>query len=172
MTDELTQIAPGVAVSGRVCRVLKDGDPKGDDLREAQQWVEDIRSRLVEIRGELEDIARIEAYFPHDSLCGKVAGSMTLALIALHKLVDGESSFATRAERSDELWADAAENPDAYVIEDGETWGWRPWGIYKKGGRDREVLRQLMPHDHSAQTGSGRPVNGCERCRWEARGLL
>lgn len=38
--------------------------------------------------------------------------------------------------------------------------------------RFREALRRWMPHDHAAQMGPGRPVNGCERCKWEAEGLL
>lgn len=42
------------------------------------------------------------------------------------------------------------------------------------GERDvyREALRLNMPHDHSAQTSCERPINGCERCKWEAEGLL
>lgn len=36
----------------------------------------------------------------------------------------------------------------------------------------RDALRRWMPHDHSAQTSPKRPINGCERCRWEAEGQL
>lgn len=127
----------GVHVYGRrVRRVLHSGDPRADDLRAAGEWVAEIRSRLVHIRGELEDIGRIEASFPHDRMCDKVAGSLTLAISALHQFVDGgERSFENRAVRTDELWADVAANPDAYVIEDGSTWDWRPRGIFKRGGR-------------------------------------
>ena len=121
----------------RIRRVLKSGDPRGTDLREAQDWLEDIRSRLSHIRGELEDIGRIEAYMPHDRMADKVAGTLTLALIALHQLVDGDRSFEVRAEGSDKLWADVAANPEAYAIEDGESWKWRPLGIFKRPRRDR-----------------------------------
>jgi hypothetical protein len=119
----------------RVRRVLRSGDPRGDDYRAAQEWVVDIRSRLAHIRGELEDVGRIETMLPHDRLCDKVAGSLTLALIALHQLEQGDRSLGTRAARVDELWADVAANPDAYKIEDGESWPWRPFGIFKRGGR-------------------------------------
>lgn len=143
----LTQIAPGVAVSGPVRRVLKSGDPRGDDYREAQAWVNDIRSRLVQIRGELHDVGRIEAISKHDRTCEDVAGALTLAIRSLYDLLDGERSFAARAEREDALWADVAVNPDAYVIEDGTTlarrgqkseqpWEWKPLGIFKRGGRE------------------------------------
>lgn len=119
----------------RVRRVLHSGDPRGDDWREAQKWIGNIRSRLSHIRGELEDLGRIEAQFPHDRLCGDVAGTLTLALIALHQLEDGARSFDMRAARADELWADVAANPDHYVIKDGRSWDWRPLGIFKRGGR-------------------------------------
>lgn len=119
-----------------VRRVLKSGNPRGDDYRDAEKWIEDIRSRLSHIRGELEDVGRIETMMEHDRLCNKVAGSLTLALIALHSLCDnGERSFSSKANHSDELWADVRRNPDRYVIEDGESWEWRPWNIFKRGGR-------------------------------------
>lgn len=118
-------------------RVLRSGDPKGDDFRNAHEWVRDIRSLLVGIRGELEDIGKIEASFPHDRLCNKVAGSLTLALIALHRLVEGDRSFVARANNSDGLWADVAANPSRYIIEDGSTWDWRPNGIFVR--RDRRA---------------------------------
>ncbi len=117
-----------------MARVLHSGDPRGDDYREAQKWVKDIRSRLSHIRGELEDIGRIEAYLPHDRMADKVAGSLTLAIIALYQLEHGEGSFEARAERSDALWADVAANPDAFVIKDGKTWEWRALNIFKRGG--------------------------------------
>lgn len=130
----------------RVRRVLRDGDPRGDDYRDAGEWVEDIRSRLSHIRGELEDVGRIEAVSEHDRTCKDVAGSLTLAISSLYRLVEGERSFGRRAERVDALWADVRNDPDAYVIEPGTTlakrgqaadqpWEWRPWGIFKRGGR-------------------------------------
>lgn len=120
----------------RVRRVLREGDPRGDDYRNADVWVRDIRSRLSHIRGELEDIGRIEASFEHDRTCNDVAGALTLALVSLHRLVDGsDRSFTSRAARSDALWADVRANPDNYVIEEGSSWKWRPWGIFKQGGR-------------------------------------
>lgn len=132
-----------------VRRVLKEDDPRGDDYREAADWVEDIRSRLSHIRGELEDIGRIEAVSEHDRSCNNVAGSLTLAIRSLYDLVQGERSFRARAERLDELWADVEANPDAYVIEPGTTiakrgqaeeqpWEWKPWGIFKRGGRESQ----------------------------------
>lgn len=130
----------------RVRRVLRDGDPRGDDYRDAGEWVEDIRSRLSHIRGELEDVGRIEAVSEHDRSCKDVAGALTLAISSLYRLVEGERSFGRRAERVDALWADVRADPDAYVIEPGTTlakrgqeadqpWEWRPWGIFKRGGR-------------------------------------
>lgn len=118
-----------------VTRILQSGDPRGEDYRAAQEWVVEIRSRLSHIRGELEDIGRIEAYFTHDRLCDDVAGSLSLALIALYGLVEGERSFKARAERVDALWADVAAKPDDYTIRDGRSWDWRPLGIFKRGGR-------------------------------------
>lgn len=141
------QAAPGVAVSGRrVWRILKAGDPRGDDYREAEAWVKDIRSRLVHIRGELHDVGRIEAISERDRTCEDVAGALTLAIRSLYDLLDGERSFGASAERLDALWADVEANPDAYVIEEGTTmakrgqksdqpWEWKPWGIFKRGGR-------------------------------------
>lgn len=118
-------------------RILQSGDPRGEDYRAAQEWVDDVRGRLVDIRGELEDIGRIEAYFTHDRRCNDVAGSLTLALIALHGLVEGERSFKAKADRVDALWADVAANPDDYRVDDGRSWEWRPLGIFKRGGRVR-----------------------------------
>lgn len=119
----------------RVRRILHSGDPRGDDFRDAAKWAKDIRSRLVHLRGELEDLGRIEATLRHDRMCDNVAGSLTLALVALYGLVEGERSFAARAERSDALWADVAADPDAFVIKDERSWDWRPLGIFKRGGR-------------------------------------
>jgi hypothetical protein len=117
-----------------MARVLHSGDPRGDDYREAEKAVRDIRSRLVHIRGELHDLGKIEASFPHDRLCDNVAGSLTLALIALFQFIDGDRSFSTRADKIDALWADVAANPDRYTIKDGATWDWRPSGIFRRGG--------------------------------------
>lgn len=118
-----------------VQRILRSGDPRGDDLRNAGEWVAEIRSRLSHIRGEIEDVGRIESAYRDDRVCEKVAGTLTLCLSALYGLEHGERSFEARAERADALWADVATNPDAYKIEDGSTWDWRPWGIFKRGGR-------------------------------------
>lgn len=136
MTDDetMTEIAPGILAGGRVRRVLKSGDPRDTDYLEAQEWIKDLRSRLSHIRGELEDVGRVEAMFEHDRRCNDVAGAMTLALIALNGLISGDRSFATTAERKRALWEDVAANPDDYVIEDGESWDWRPLGIFKRGG--------------------------------------
>lgn len=120
----------------RVRRVLHSGDPRGDDYRDAEAWIRDIRSRLVHIRGELEDVARIEASFPHDSLCAKVAGATTLSILALYQLLEGDRSFSHRADLADKLWEDARADPDGYIIEDGATWKWRPSNIFKRGGRN------------------------------------
>lgn len=119
----------------RIRRVLHSGDPRGADYLAAEEWAIDIRSRLVQLRGELEDLGRIEARFEHDRLCGKVAGSLTLAIIALHSLQDGERSFGVKGKRADALWAEAARDPDAHKIVDGTSWDWRALGIFKRGGR-------------------------------------
>lgn len=132
MADEMTQLAPGISTPQRVRRVLRSGDPRDTDYLDAQDWIKSIRSRLVSIRGELEDIGKIEAMFEHDRRCNDVAGTMSLALIALHTLIDGDRSFAYRAERSRALWEDVAANPDNYVIKDEESWDWRPLGIFKR----------------------------------------
>lgn len=126
-------------------RVLNSGDPRGDDYRNAEEWVEDIRSRLSHIRGELEDIGRIEAMMEHDRLCKNVAGSLTLALIALYRFCDDSDtrSFSARADHADELWADVRRNPVKYVIQDGESWDWRPLDIYKRGGRRNETTEDI-----------------------------
>jgi hypothetical protein len=130
-----------VSFPGKVRRILYSSHPTGDDLRDAEAWVRDVRSRLSHIRGELEDIGRIESASRHDSLCNKVAGSLTLALIALHGLMDdGDRSFGERAKRLDALWEDVRANPDNYVIQDAEReerfrWKWRPLGIFERGGR-------------------------------------
>jgi hypothetical protein len=129
-------------------RVLREGDPRGADYRDAAEWVEDIRNRLAHIRGELEDIGRIEAISEHDRSCKDVAGALTLAISSLHRLVEGERSFRRRAEQVDALWADVAADPDGFVIEPGTTlakrgqaveqpWEWRPLGIFERGGRPR-----------------------------------
>lgn len=135
MSDVTPKASESLVAAPRWRRALRSGDPRGDDLREAQGWVKEIRSRLVHIRGELEDIGRIEAVSPHDSTCVNVAGALTLAISALYSLTNGERSFKDRAERTDELWADVAANPDDYEVRDGSTWKWQPWGIYKRGGR-------------------------------------
>lgn len=142
----MVEVSPGVYVPRSARRVLRSGDPRGDDYREAEAWVRNIRSRLSHIRGELRDIGRIEAISEHDRTCEDVAGALTLALVSLHRLVDGERSLGLRAERQDALWADVEANPDAYVIEEGTTmakrgqkadqpWEWKPLGIFKRGGR-------------------------------------
>lgn len=119
----------------RIRRILHSRDPRGEDYRNAQEWVEEIRSRLGHIRGELHDIGRIEASFPHDRLCDEVAGSLSLAIIALHRLVEGERSFNHRADKVDELWEAVAALPEDYLIKDDSSWDWRPWGIFKRLGR-------------------------------------
>lgn len=124
--------APVVAEEVRWRRVIHSGDPRSTDHLAAREWIQDIRSRLSHIRGELEDIGRLEATFPHDRMCDKVAGSLTLALIALYPLAEGERSFAARAERSDELWAEIAADPDAFIVKDGASWDWRPRRIFKR----------------------------------------
>ena len=122
-------------------RVLYSSHPTGDDLRDAEEWVRDVRSRLSHIRGELKDIGRIEASLRHDSLCDKASSSITLILIALHGLMDDSGrSFGERAKRVDALWEDVRANPGGYVIEDAERedrfrWDWRPLNIFKRGGR-------------------------------------
>lgn len=122
----------------KIRRVLYSGQPRGVDYRNAQAWVNDIRSRLGHIRGELEDVGRIEALFRHDRRCNDVAGALSLAIIALHVLVEGERSFEARAERVDELWERAAARPDDFVIREGDgDWEWRPLGIFERGGGRR-----------------------------------
>lgn len=127
-------------------RVLHADDPKGSDYRDAAEWVEDIRSRLAHIRGELEDIGRIEAISEHDRSCNDAAGALSLVIRSLYDLVEGRRSFKARAEHVDALWAAVEADPDGYVIEPGTTlakrgqkedqpWEWRPWGIFKRGGR-------------------------------------
>lgn len=106
-------------------RILHSGDPRGPDYRAAAEKVSDIRSRLSQIRRELNDLGKIEAMFPHDRLCDDVAGTMSLALIALYSLLDGRRSFEDRADTLDELWDDVAKNPKNYRIEDGQTWDWQ-----------------------------------------------
>lgn len=118
----------------RVRRVLSSDEPRGDDLREAEAWIREVRSRLVHIRGELEDIGRIEARFPPDSLCRMASGTLTLVLIAIHQLVEGERSFGARAKREDDLWAQADADPDGFVVREGTDWDWRPLAIYPRGG--------------------------------------
>lgn len=117
-------------------RILRSGDPRGDDYREAQEWAKNIRSRLVHMRGELEDLGRIEAYLQHDRLCDKIAGSLTLAIIALHSLTEGERSFTAKAERADALWADVARDPASYRVDEGRSWDWRALNIFKRGGAE------------------------------------
>lgn len=126
-------------------RVLHSGDPRGEDYRATQEWTVDIRSRLSHIRGELEDIGRIQSMFPHDRLPDRVAGTLTLCLMALYELVEGPRSFAATADRLDELWADVARNPKSYTIRDGETWEWRPWGIFKRGGPEPKSPASSSP---------------------------
>lgn len=120
-------------------RVLRADDPRGDDYRNAEAWVRDIRSRLAHIRGELEDIGRIESWLEHDRLCNDAAGTVTLLLIALHSLLEGERAFHVRAASLDALWADVESNPANYVIEAGESWPWKPRGIYKRGGASSDA---------------------------------
>lgn len=142
MNDEgMKQIAPGVHVPARTRRVLKAGDPKGDDYRDAMLWIADIRSRLAHIRGELGDAGKLEAISERDRIATNAQGGLTLVIRALH---DTQQKLKDSATRVDELWADVEANPDAYVIEDGVTlakrgqkaeqeWDWKPSGIFKRG---------------------------------------
>lgn len=107
-------------------RVLHAGDPRAEDFEAALERVTNIRSRLTQIRGELEDLGRIESSLESDRMATAVAGTLTLAISYLYGLQKGDRSFGRRAERSRELWCDVAANPASYVIKEGRTWDWRP----------------------------------------------
>lgn len=117
---KLTEIASGVAVSGRTRRVLYEGDPREDDYLEMQREAESIRRALADVRRRLEVLGRRETHFWFDSVCVKVAGALTLGVGALYGLVVGERSFAARAQRSRELWEKVEQDPDAFLIKPGK----------------------------------------------------
>lgn len=106
----------------RVRRVLYKGDPSADDLLAARAEVEAIRRELGNLRGRLQAVGRVETGFWFDSTANAAAGSLTMAVMALYSLCDGErDDLKHRAERVRDLWADAASNPDFYAIEEGKS---------------------------------------------------
>src|SRR4051812_29137374 len=78
---------PQTSDEATVTRVLHSGNPRGEDYRAAEKAIKDIRERLSHIRGELEDLGRIEASLPHDRRCNDIAGTLTLTLIVLYQFL-------------------------------------------------------------------------------------
>lgn len=106
----------------RVRRVLYNGDPKGDDFRAAHAEVRAIRSEISRLRGRLQAVGSIETHFWFDSTANVAAGTLSAAVIALYRLVDGEGhDLAARAERLDDLWADVDAHPENYLIKEGRS---------------------------------------------------
>lgn len=106
--------------SSRVRRVVYEDDPREADYLAALNEVREIRTELSHLRSRLRDLSKVETPMWSDSLSVEVAGTMTLAIIALHTLEIGDRSFAQKARRSRELWADVGANPDDYVVKEGK----------------------------------------------------
>lgn len=101
-----------------VRRVLYADAPREQDFLDAAEEVKAIRTELGRLRSRLEKVGNIEAEFWFDRIATKVAGALTIAIMALYSLVEGESSLIRRAENSRKLWADAEAHPDLYIIEE------------------------------------------------------
>lgn len=125
-----------IARANRFGRVIYEDSPREADYLAAQAEMKAIRSELSRLRSRLRDLSGIETALPHDSLTLEAAGAMSLAIIALYTLVDGDRSFLASAERSRLLWEDIEANPERYVLRPTDEKR-RPWRTGVLGEEDR-----------------------------------
>lgn len=104
-----------------VRRVLYADDPRKKDYLAARDEVHAIRMELSRLRHRLRELARTEALFWFDASANDAAGALSLVIVSLHRLEEGDRSFTSRAERAGALWADVEARPDAYLIEPGTS---------------------------------------------------